>query len=353
LKQHRKRKQAGRSAVPGRRSGWQEDDAPSKERVLRGPANAAANPEAPSAKELDADTRLGRVLEIRGSDLIVEPAGGGEPLAARMRKSTRVPHSHATAVAVGDEVRFLTEASSSVLTEVLPRRTHLTRMRRGHQEHVICANVDLGVVVASAAQPPFKPGLVDRVLLSFRQGDIEPLLALNKRDLAPERDVEAALAPYREIGVHAVAVSASTGAGLEELEELLAGRTAVFAGQSGVGKSSLLNRLAGLDLRVADVYGRLGKGRHTTSASTMHRLRSGGAVIDTPGVRSFALPEPSPGALREFFPEVFAAAEGCRFADCRHRGDGGCALPAAVADGRVRVARLESFLTLTGDADDD
>jgi ribosome biogenesis GTPase len=176
---------------------------------------------------------------------------------------------------------------------------------------------------------------------------------VNKRDLVADPELSAAVAPYRDIGVRAIPVSAATGAGLGELEAALAGRTAVFAGQSGVGKSSLLNRIAGLDLRTADVYGRLGKGRHTTTSTAMYRLPSGGAVIDTPGVRSFALPSPSPEALRAFFPEIVAAAGACRFADCRHRGDAGCALPGAIAAGRVRGARLESYLALTGAPEED
>ena len=217
---------------------------------------------------------------------------------------------------------------------------------------MICANVDIGAVVASADRPPFKPGLVDRYLVSFQEGGLEPLLVVNKADLVDAAAVVAMLAPYHGIGVASVAVSASTGQGIEELLRVLGMRTAVFSGQSGVGKSSLLNRLAGLELRTADVYGSLGKGRHTTSSSTLHRLATGGAIVDTPGIRSFGLKEPSEAALRAFFPEIFEAAESCRFADCKHIGEAGCAMPGAIAAGRVRRERLDGFRTLVEGSDE-
>jgi ribosome biogenesis GTPase len=345
MKKHRKKKRAGRGAVESGRRSWRGDGGPTVERVLRGPENAQELADEPSAKETEAGTSAGRIVEVRGAELVIE-AEGGEFVLARLRKSTRTPHARASAVVVGDDVRFLREGGSAMLTEILPRRTHLTRIRRGHEEHVICANVDLGVVVASAAQPPFKPGLVDRVLVSFVQGGLDPLLALNKADLLAADEIDRMLVPYRNVGVAALALSAVTGAGVDALAERLAGRTAVFSGQSGVGKSSLLNRLAGLDIKIADVYGRLGKGRHTTSSSALYRLPNGGAVIDTPGVRSFALLPPSDESMHAFFPEIFEAAAECRFADCRHRGDDGCAMPAAIAERRVSAGRLESFLAL-------
>lgn len=346
MKKHRKKQRSGRGAVASGRRSWRGDDAPSVERVLRGPENAQALSDEPSAKEAEAGTLGGRVVEIRGSEIVVEAHDGGELIVARLRKSTRSPHGRASAVVVGDEVRFFREGAATLITEILPRRTHLTRIRRGHEEHVICANVDLGVVVASAAEPPFKPRLVDRVLVSFVQGGLTPMLVLNKAELLPQAAVERMLQPYRNVNVAAFALSAHTGQGLEALAQELAGHTAVFSGQSGVGKSSLLNRLAGLDLKTADVYGKLGKGRHTTSTSTLYRLPTGGAVIDTPGVRSFAVREPSDEAMHAFFPEIFEVAANCRFADCRHRGDEGCAMPDALAGGRVAAARLDSFLAL-------
>jgi ribosome biogenesis GTPase len=133
--------------------------------------------------------------------------------------------------------------------------------------------------------------------------------------------------------------------------EILRDRTAVFSGQSGVGKSSLVNRLGEgrFDVRTAEVYGKAGKGRHTTTESTLYRFPFGGGVVDTPGIRGFLLHEPTAEALAAFFPEIAEAAETCRFRDCAHDGDAGCAIPAAVASGRVHPDRLESWRSLTAE----
>ena len=364
MKNKRKRKSVGR-AVRGAqrprrgRPDPEADDAPQTEKVLRGRDNRELPPDEASATERGGDVRDGRVVSIRGTQISVEPladpdetAAGdapapAEPVPTVLRKSTRVPHPEASAVAIGDRVRYLAEGEPPfVLTEIQPRRTHLTRVRRGHEQHVIAANLDLGVMVASAVDPPFKPRLVDRYLISFAEGGLEPVLVLNKIDLLEDVEPRELLAAYDPLPLPALAVSAATGDGLPALREVLAGRTAVFAGQSGVGKSSLLNRLGGLDLRTNTIQESTGKGRHTTTHSTLYHFPFGGSVVDTPGVRSFQVHEPSPESLEAFFPEVIEAASHCRFRDCSHGGEAGCALPEAVEGGRVRPERLESFRIL-------
>lgn len=345
----RKRSQVGRILYRRGRGGH--DDAPRREKVLRGRANQGAPPDVPSRSETEGIVRRGRVMSLRGRDVAVVPDEGEGEVVCILRKSTRVPHSGSTALVVGDRVAFLAEGDSPfVLTEVEERRTTLSRARGGRDAQVIAANVDLCVIVASAAEPPFKPRLVDRYLISARAGGLEPALVLNKADLAEASDLGAMLQPYAAQGVPALAVSAETGEGLDALRALLEGKTSVFSGQSGVGKSTLLNRIVpGLVLRTGEVYGREGKGRHTTSASTLYPFPAGGGVIDTPGIRSFQLAAPSRDALDAFFPEIAAAAERCRFADCRHGGDAGCAIPAALASGGIREDRLDSYRTLLGE----
>jgi ribosome biogenesis GTPase len=322
------------------------DDAPSREKILRGRENEGAPPGAPSAAELEGEVARGRVVSRRGLEALVEPEDGGDSVRCILRKSTRVPHSSANPLAVGDLVRWIVgPAEPHVLTEVEPRRTALTRVRRGREEHVIAANVDLAVIVASATQPPFKPRLVDRYLMSAAQGGLEPVLVVNKIDLAEPGASGEMLAPYAGLEFPAIATSATTGEGLDELTRIVQDRISVFSGQSGVGKSSLVNRLGGGRFRIptAEVYGKAGKGRHTTTDSTLYRFPFGGGVVDTPGIRGFLLHEPTLEALAEFFPEILEAAEACRFADCAHDGDAGCALPEAVAEGRVHPDRLVSF----------
>ncbi|MGQ0722699.1 MAG: ribosome small subunit-dependent GTPase A [Candidatus Eiseniibacteriota bacterium] len=352
-KKTRRRTQAGRSARGSSRRQriHDEDSGPRREKILRGSENEGAPPPEASRREEEGDVRTGRVVALRGREVVVAPGGGAAPVVCLLRRSTRVPHQRSTVLAVGDVVRYLAEgAGPHVLTEVEPRRTRLSRARGAGEEQVIAANVDLCVIVASADRPPFKPRLVDRFLVSAKEGGLEPVLVINKSDLVSPSDSAAMVAPYGPLGFPALAVSAETGEGLDALRGVLRGRTSVLSGQSGVGKSSLLNQLVpDLDIRTADVYGARGKGRHTTSSSTLYELPGGGAVIDTPGLRSFAMHAPSLEALHDFFPEIARAAEACRFADCRHRGDEGCAVAAAVERGQVLPDRLESYLALRAD----
>ncbi len=360
LSQNRRRSRVGRTA--GRRErprGIRADELARdeeilREKILRGRDNEDAPPEAPSGTELTGLTRDGSVAAVRGAVIAVQTSAEDDPVPCALRKSTRVPHSRANAVAVGDEVTFLAEGDPPyVLTEVKPRRTWLARSRRGREEQVICANVEQAVVVASTLCPPFKPRLVDRYLISAGQGGMSPLLVLNKTDLVPPDEPDVLLEPYRSLGLAVVACSAHTGEGFAELEDVLRGKLSVLVGQSGVGKSSLLNRLIpGLEVRTAEVYGSLGKGRHTTSTSTLYPFPFGGAVVDTPGIRSFSLHEPTAEVVASFFPEIVAAAADCRFSDCRHRGDLGCALPRAIQRRQVRADRLESFLLLMDEAEE-
>lgn len=351
LKKKRKRKSVGGASRSGNRPRRidpdHDDDGLVGEKILRGRDNRELPPEEASGTELEGDVRVGRVVAIRGTDVSVEPLEGGDPAPTTLRKSTRIPHPRATAVAIGDHVRYLAEGNAPfVLTEVLPRHSHLTRVRRGHEQHVFAANVDLGVMIASAVDPPFKPRLVDRYLISFSRGGLEPVLVLNKIDLLQGVTPESLLAPYAALPFPAIAVSAETGAGLDKLRELLTGKMAVFSGQSGVGKSSLLNALGGLDIRTNTIQDSTGKGRHTTTHSELYHFPFGGSVVDTPGVRSFQVHEPSQESLHEFFPEIFEAADACKYRNCSHRGDGGCAIPEAVTAGRILPDRLDSFLVL-------
>ena len=347
MKKKRQRKSVGRGARSAKRRSGPGDDGPQREKILRGRRHEERPPDVASETERAGDVRRGRVLSLRGTDIRVEPEGGGA-VSTILRRSTRIPHPQATAVAVGDHVSYLVEGDEPyVLTEVHERRNRLSRVRRGREEHVICANVDLGIIVATAADPPFKPRLVDRYLISYATGGIDPVLVLNKIDLLDGTTPEELLEPYSHLEeLRTVALSAETGEGVDRLRDLLRDRVAVLAGQSGVGKSSLVNALGGLDLEVQEVQESTGKGRHTTTHSTMYHFPFGGALIDTPGVRSFQVHEPTPEALARFFPEVEEAAGHCRFRDCSHRGEAGCALPEAVAGGRVAAGRLESFLIL-------
>lgn len=251
------------------------------------------------------------------------------------------------ALAVGDEVRF--DPERAALREVLPRRTRLARLRsfRPGRAQVIAANADRLAIVSSVASPPFRAGAVDRFLLAARAGGLEALLVVNKLDLLEKPEpLPDEIAGYDAVAP-IVAVSAETGAGLDALRAALATGTTVLAGHSGVGKSSLLNALEpDLRLETGEISAKWDRGRHTTSRSTWVRLRGGGVVIDTPGVREIGTGPVDPEQLGAVYPEIALAAAGCRFRDCRHAAEPACAVRDAVAAGRIRAARLASYQRL-------
>ncbi len=230
---------------------------------------------------------------------------------------------------------------------VAPRRTTLSRSEPGNQnkDKMIAANIDILVIVAAIIDPPFRPALVDRYLVAAARGGIQPILCVTKTDLSSETS---AADVYRDARVPVVHCSIASGKGIEELRGLLAGSLAVFAGHSGVGKSSLLNAVAGEDrARTGAVSEGSGKGRHTTTSSKLHELPNGARIIDTPGIREFGLGPVTAEELRSAFPEI--ADCGCRFRDCSHQAEPGCGVQAALAAGVIARARYESYCRLTAD----
>jgi ribosome biogenesis GTPase / thiamine phosphate phosphatase len=263
------------------------------------------------------------------------PSGAIQPTAAARAEpaSIRLQPGHERPV-VGDQVRV---DDQDRLAEIDPRRTRLARPdpRLAHRELVLAANVDVGVIVVAAASPAFRPGLIDRALVALERGGIQPLIVINKADLlAPDSDERAAIQTHLEIyaslGIPVVWTSGTTGAGLKELAEHLAGRTCVLVGHSGVGKSSLLNQLDPSRERKTNA-GRAfdGKGRHTTTAAEMSWLPGDTWLIDTPGVRSFGLAFAPGEALLDCFPDLAALAADCQFRNCTHAVEAECALTGA------------------------
>ncbi|MBD3178030.1 MAG: ribosome small subunit-dependent GTPase A [Armatimonadia bacterium] len=259
-------------------------------------------------------------------------------------------------LAVGDRV-ILGEAHAgeAVVAKVLPRSTTLSRPdpHHGHIERVIAANVESAVIVVSLIAPPLHPAFIDRVLVAVNRGGSNPIIACNKVDLAEDDDARsrelARLDPYRDIGIPVVACSAHTGEGVDLLLDLIAGQLCVFMGHSGVGKSSLLNALMpDLGLVTNEVRSADGKGRHTTTTSCLYDLRRGARVIDTPGVREFGLGDIGAADLLAAFPEMEPYVPACRFRNCTHVHEPGCAVRGAVEEGLIDGDRYGSFRKLSG-----
>jgi ribosome biogenesis GTPase len=259
-----------------------------------------------------------------------------------------------TAIAVGDEVVGYRAEEHIIVREVLPRRSRLSRPDPGNPniERLVVANVDVIVITVSVKTPPLHPRLIDRYLVAIQRGGIAAAICVNKLDLITdpaERESELAkLKPYEAAGVEVTTCSTLTHEGMAKLRQVIEGKTCAFVGHSGVGKSSILNALhPELGLLTKSVSEGYGRGRHTTTASSLYTLSGGTRLIDTPGIRSFGLWKMEAGELVWYFPEF--AGHNCKFSDCTHRHEPFCGVKAAVEAGTVSPARYETYLRMLGE----
>ena len=310
---------------------------------------------------LDVDETVchpGRVLSVHGLTSVVQAEDGliYQCATRRLLKTLSTDQRHV--VAAGDRVFFLAIESTGaspregVIERVEPRRGSICRTSRGRQ-HIMVTNVDQAIIVASAAQPRLKPNLIDRLLVTAERGRIRPVVCINKIDLVEPAALQPLVGVYSQMGYEVLLVSARTGFGLERFEQLLAGRESVVTGQSGVGKSSLLNKVdPTLDLRVLPVSEENQKGRHATTTARLVPLRCGGYVVDTPGIRQFQLWDVIPEEVAGFYRDLRPYVNRCKFPDCTHTHEDDCAVKDAVADGRLDERRYDSYCHLfAGDMD--
>ncbi|MCC7474695.1 MAG: ribosome small subunit-dependent GTPase A, partial [Pirellulales bacterium] len=234
--------------------------------------------------------RLGRVLRVQGLVSVVRVESGEEYACATRRLLKTLATDQRHVVAAGDAVWFRPEGTREGMIErVEPRRGVVSRTSRGRQ-HVLVTNVDQLVIVTSAAEPRIKPNLIDRMFVTAEKAGIRPILCINKIDLVEAADMMPLVGVWAQLGYEVLLTSVVTGVGVDRLRARLAGEQSVFSGQSGVGKSSLLNAVEpGLGLRVQTVSEETQKGRHTTTTAEMIPLSIGGYVVDTPGIRQFQL----------------------------------------------------------------
>jgi ribosome biogenesis GTPase len=306
--------------------------------------------EAAALRAVDLEACLaGRVVRIHGLTSVVE-TDDGRTFSCHVRRLLKTLAIDArNVVAPGDRVWFRPGGEGGeegLIEKVEARRGTITRGYRRHK-HVIAANVDQVLIVSAFEEPGLKLPLIDRYLISAETGGVRPVVVLNKADLVDTTLYQWVVGLYTQLGYETILASAADGRGVARLRALLSEGTTAVSGQSGVGKSSLLNVIQpGLNLRVREVSGWTAKGKHTTTTAELIRLEAGGYVVDTPGLRQFELWGVEPRELSGHFVEFRAYLPLCKFPDCSHTHEADCAVKDAVHWGQIHFGRYESYLKL-------
>lgn len=293
----------------------------------------------------------GRVLRSQSGQLWVSTERGVVHCTMRGRLK-REKKARTDLAVIGDRVRVrLVEELEGVVEEVVPRENRFARRQPGkrgaYKEDVLVANLDRIFAVFSCASPPMNPRVLDRFLVVAELDDIPAGIVANKIDQVERAEAEARFGPYAELGYPVFYTSALEGHGLDALRAELRDRVSAFVGPSGVGKSSLLNAVEpGLALAIGAISETLDKGRHTTRVAELHPLEGGGWVADTPGIREIASFDLPKSELARCFPELRPFAGECRFPDCSHDHEPGCAVRDAVDRGAIRSERYDSYLRI-------
>lgn len=299
----------------------------------------------------------GRVLSIKSEGILVDYEGIVYLCKLRgLLKRDKLQMKNL--VAVGDFVLFeMLADGEGVIALVEPRRSILSRADNlsRRKEQIIAANIDQVIITASVVSPPIKPFLIDRYIIAARKGNMQPIIVINKIDLLASESVEEWLRyqeseileecvrAYKIAGIPLIALSGATGEGIELLKEAMQGKASVFSGQSGVGKSSLINAMTSYNLPVGGIVDKTQKGSHTTTTTQLLPLPFSGWCVDTPGIKSFGLWDLKKEELESYFGEVYECGKKCHFPNCSHFHEEGCAVIKAVEEGRISGLRLDSY----------
>ncbi|MBM4074633.1 MAG: ribosome small subunit-dependent GTPase A [Planctomycetes bacterium] len=302
--------------------------------------------------------RKGRVLAAIGSTqcLVQESCEGnvrGKQYQCSVRQVVRtVSRDARNAVVTGDHVLFLPTGDETGVIERVESRQGVLARGQQRMQHILVANITQVAIVVSASEPPMKPALIDRFLVSAAKGNVQALIVINKIDLVDLADLQPLIGLYARLGYGVYPTSTVSSKGIGILRRQLATHQTVFTGQSGVGKSSLLNCLQpNFDLRIGDVSHVTQKGRHTTRYAQLMELESGGWVVDTPGIRQLELWDVQPMEVEGFFLEFHPFIPHCRFPDCLHVHEEGCAVVWAAKHDLISQTRYESYLRMIAGED--
>jgi len=301
------------------------------------------------------DVLDGLIFKTKGADYFV--TSQGKEYRCYLRGKFRIVDSEESVLpVVGDRVRFRTveEAGSNelrgMIVEVLPRKSVLKRAdpSKKYRGKIIASNLDQVFIVMSVAQPKPNRRFLDRLIVAAESDSIEPVICVNKMDLATDiEEVKNNFSVYEELGYRVLFTSAETSEGIEQLKEMMRDKLSIMAGPSGAGKTSLIAQIQpGLELKVGSVSERSGKGKHTTTHFELHALDEGGYIGDTPGVREFGIVGLKPNELSDYFREFEKFTNGCKFSPCTHSHEPHCAVKEAVETGKIDRERYESYLRI-------
>lgn len=300
----------------------------------------------------------GTVIRNTGAWYDVRPDDGCATVQCKVKGNFRIKGLRTTSpVAVGDHVCVdLLPGGTGFITSISARRNYIIRRASNlsKESHILAANIDLALLVATLREPSTPTTFIDRFLATAEAYNVPAALVLNKEDMwdADDRELaEAIRYLYEGIGYQVAIVSARTGQGLPALHQLIKNKTTLLAGNSGVGKSSLINALVpGLELRTGEVSAMHHTGQHTTTFSEMYDLPDGGHLIDIPGVKGFGTIDFDAAEVSHFFPEIFETGRDCRYADCTHTHEPGCAVREALEEHRIADSRYTSYLSILEEA---
>ncbi len=292
------------------------------------------------------------VVKHTGSHYLLSKLPEWNVFSAVIKGKLRLKGFNATnPIAVGDMVAYhMEDENTAVISEILPRKNCIVRRAANlsKQTHVIAANIDMAYLIVTIDFPETKPAFVDRFLVTCEAYNVPVKILLNKTDLYTENHagmIDEFKGIYSNAGYRIDEISAIAGNGIERLKDEIKDKVVLFAGASGVGKSSLITAIdPSLTLKTGEISDAHNQGRHTTTFYEMHPISSGGFIIDMPGIRGFGLVDFKPEEISLFFPEMFRIAEECRFAPCTHTHEPGCAVKQAVEDGEIPYQRYMSYL---------
>lgn len=301
----------------------------------------------------------GVVIKSTGSWYIVKDSISQEAISCRIKGKFRLDGLKLTnPLAVGDIVEYdMEEDGKGMVSGIKPRRNYIVRQspRKKHNLHLIASNVDQAVLIVTIVEPMLKQGFIDRFLLMTEPYDVPVHIVFNKADLYQEEhmDIYAYLeAVYQNIGYQTHLVSAVSGKGLDTLQEALTNKISLISGQSGVGKSTLVNAIQPqLELATTDISDYTGKGQHTTTFAEMFDLEFGGSIIDSPGIKTLSFNHLDVKDVAHNFREFFLVSKECKFTDCAHRNEPKCAVKDAVENGEISELRYKNYLLIVDEVE--